>query len=406
MAGEINNYAVFTACNLAYLPKALALAESLRAHDQVRLKIYVFDRKAPLDVDPALAEILWIEEAGVPGLYNLAFKYDITEFSTCLKPSLTLELLKTYGKVIYLDPDILMYGSLAPVLRDLESHPIVLTPHYTTPRSYAKSDSDLAMMRFGSFNLGFYAVSGAEQALSFLTWWSDRCLRLCFIESQFGLSTDQKWVSIAPCFFKDLHVSFNPGYNAAFWNAHERTLSKDAGGRWLVNGSSPLVFFHFSSFHDEVPADLSTRPFSEKSKKRADLREIAEEYKLALAAKKKPGSGPRYAFDYMSGGEYISQTLRRAYACVQDELPPGHDPFDSKGPVGAFARRNFLFEKKPSHSAPAGYGEAAAHKGKFAVIYFGMRLVLRLLGANKFADFSRLLVYLSSYRQNRGLWKL
>lgn len=399
-------YCVFTVCNLAYLPKALALAGSLRAHGQTRLKIYIFDRKAPLAVDPELAEILWIEDAEVPGLYNLAFKYDITEFSTCLKPWLTLQLLKTYGRVIYLDPDILVYGSLAPVLADLAAHPIVLTPHYTTPQAGALAGSDEAMMRFGSFNLGFYAVTGEEQALGFLNWWSDRCLRLGFFETQFGLSTDQKWVSIAPCFFKDLYVSFNLGYNAAFWNAHERTLAKDGQGRWQVNGEFPLVFFHFSSFDEAAPENLSRRPFFDKDKQRADLRELAEDYKRALAAKALPAAAASYAFDYMSGGEYISPTLRRAYACVMDELPAGHNPFNSEGPVGAFARKNHLLEAGRAAYAPGGVGDMAAHKGKFAAIYAVLRIILRVLGPNRFANFSRLLVYLSSYRQNRGLWKV
>jgi len=406
MAGENNNYAVFTACNLAYLPKALALAASMREHANARLKIYLFDRKAPLTVAPELAEVIWIEDVGAPALYNLAFKYDVTELSTCLKPWLTLELLKTSARVIYLDPDILVYGSLAPILADLDAHPIVLTPHYTTPHSNSLPDSDMAMMRFGSFNLGFYAVTNGEQALAFLNWWSDRCLRFGFFETQFGLSTDQKWVSIAPCFFKDLYVSFNPGYNAAFWNSHERTLTKDAQGRWLVNGQYPLVFFHFSSFHDAVPEDLSRRPFSEKNKKRADLAEIAVAYKSAVEAQKNPAAAMPYAFDYMSRGEYISPTLRRAYACVQAELPAGHDPFDSKGPVGNFARKNHLFESRPAAYAPGGFGDLPAHKGKFAAIYFMMRLILRVMGPNQFTNFSRLLVYLSSYRQNRGLWKI
>jgi hypothetical protein len=173
-----------------------------------------------------------------------------------------------------------------------------------------------------------------------------------------------------------------------------------------VNGPYPLVFFHFSSFHDEVPEDLSKRHFSEKQKKRADLKELAVDYKRAVTAQATPAASTPYAFDFMSGGEYISPTLRRAYACVQAELPAGHDPFDSKGPVGAFARKNHLFEGKQAPYAPGGFGDMPAHKGKFAVIYFFMRLILRLIGPNQFANFSRLLVYLSSYRQNRGLWKL
>lgn len=403
---EKNDYSVFTVCNLAYLPKALVLAESLLKFDKTRLKIYIIDRKIDFNLDSQLAELIWIENLNIPKLYNLAFEYDITEFSTCLKPFLTLNLLKTYNKVIYLDPDICVYHDLCPILDDLSIHPIVLTPHYTTPHSNDLPDSDIGMMRFGSFNLGFYAVKNSEQGIYFLNWWSDRCLRFGFFETQFGLSTDQKWVSIAPCFFEDLHISFNLGYNVTFWNIHERSLSVNNEGRYVVNNKYPLIFFHFSSFDESNPEYLSTRPFSEKEKKRADLLELSTAYKHLLSSKRKNISLIKYGFDYMSGGEYISPTLRRAYASVLSELPLSHDPFDSKGVVGVFAKKNFLFEKDSTPYVSNSYGDMPKHKNKFSAIYFVMRIILRLIGPNKFYNFSRLLVYLSSYRQNRGLWKI
>lgn len=406
MTKDNRDLAVFTACNVAYIDKALALAESLYEHDGVRLKICLFDRKRPLALAGSKAEVIWVEDLGLSTIYNLAFKYDVTEFSTSLKPYITLKLLENYERVIYLDPDILTYGSLAPILRDLDSHPIVLTPHYMTPHADSLPDGDVAMLRFGSFNLGFYAVKRDEQALAFLRWWSDRCIRFCYFEAQFGFSTDQKWVSIAPCFFKDLYISFDPGYNAAFWNSHERSFTRGADGRWIVNGKHPLVFFHFSSFDEDEPDFLSRKAFHGRAAKRADLAGLARGYDKALKRWKLPGLSSRYAFDYMSGGEYISPTLRRAYACVEAELPPGHDPFDSSGPVGRFARKNHLLGKKSARYVRGGFGDLPAHKGKLAVVNAVMRIILRLLGPNQFTNFSRLLVYLSSYRQNRGMWKL
>ncbi|SRR6266516_916411 len=398
--------AVFTVCNIAYLPKALVLAESLLEHNKIRLKIFLVDRKVSLDIPGDCAEILWIEDANVPRLLELAFKYDMTEFGTCVKPFLTLQLLKDADKVIYLDPDTCVYSSLMPILEDMDQHSIVLTPHYVTPQANSLPDSDIAMMRFGSFNLGFYAVRNTQEGLRFLNWLCDRCFRFCYFETQFGLSTDQKWVSIAPCFFSDLHISFNLGYNVAFWNVHERTLTRDRAGKYLVNGRYPLIFFHFSSFDETNPEYLSKRAFSDKPKKRADLFEVSAAYKLRLDAKKMQVAAVRYGFDYMSDGEYISPSLRRAYACVVNELPAGHDPFDAKGCVGAFARKNHLLEKGASAYASNSFSEIPSHKTAFALIYFVMRMILRVLGPNRFANFSRLLVYLSSYRQNHELWKL
>ncbi len=398
--------AFFTVCNLAYLPKALVLAESLLKHGTAKLKIYIVDRKCDVELPISLAEYVWIEDVGVPDLYQLAFKYDITEFSTSVKPFITLQLLERFEKIVFLDPDTCVFHSMAGLVKELDDFPIILTPHYLSPKEGGGADSDLGMMRFGSFNLGFYAVNNSDESLKFLRWWCDRCFRLCYFESQFGLSTDQKWVSIAPCFFPNLHVSFNLGYNVAFWNIHERALSRSPDGHYLVNGNYPLIFFHFSAFDEKNPSLLSKRPFPAKGGDRQDWLELSQSYKAALQTQAVEASKRRYGFDYMSNGDYISPTLRRAYACVLGELSTGHDPFDSNGPVGRFARKNFLIEKRGAPYVSNSYGDMGKHKAAFRVINGVMRLVLRVLGPNRFANFSRLLVYLSGYRQNRDLWKL
>lgn len=400
------NYSVFTVCNLAYLPKALVLAESLLRHDGQLLKIYIFDRKIDVELPKSLAEFIWIEDLGVPNLYQMAFKYDITEFSTSLKPFIALSLLESSTKVIFLDPDTCLFDSLTSVLMDLEKYPIVLTPHYTKPHSDMLADSDIAMMRFGSFNLGFFAVTKSDQGLEFLRWWSDRCIRFGFFETQFGLSTDQKWVSIAPCFFPGLYVSFNLGYNVAFWNLQERNLEKLSDGKYLINGEFPLIFFHFSSFDEVSPGRLTSRPLAEQYRFRQDLHELSFSYKAALQSHAIPASKIKYGFDYMSNGDYISPTFRRAYACVSPEFPSDTDPFNSGGPVGKFAQKNYLIERAFTPYQSNSYGDKNTHKMKFKYINIFMILILRILGPNKFANFSRLLVYLSSYRQNRDMWKV
>lgn len=399
------NYSIFTVCNLAYLPKALVLAESVLKYNDIKLKIFLFDKKIDQALPTDEADFFWIEEMGVPNFNQLAFKYDIIEFSTSLKPFLTLELLKENNNVIFLDPDTCLFHSVEPILYDLSKYSVVLTPHYTTPQSDHSTESDIGMLRFGSFNLGFYAVSNSEQGLYFLNWWSKRCIDFSYMESQFGLSTDQKWVTIAPCFFQDLYVSFNLGYNFAAWNSWERKLTKDTEDRYMVNGTTPLVFFHFSNFDKNDVEYLNKRSCYEKGKRRADLYEIGNWYSERLNTKNVAIAKTKYSYDYMSDGEYISPTLRRAYACILPDLSPEHNPFDSKGVIGKFAKRNHLFEKKSAIYTRDGFSSVSEHTLQLRIIYFLMRLMLRMVGPNKFMNLSRLLVYLSSYRQNRGLWK-
>ena len=399
--------AVFTVCNIAYLPKALVLADSLREHNQMRLNIVLFDIKQELTPSPESVDIIWVEDLGVPEWKQLAFIYDIIEFSTSLKPYIALKLLEKHARVIFLDPDTAVYSSLEPVLNDLDSSPVVLTPHYIKPQPDTDDESDLGMMRFGSFNLGFFAVKRGSESTYFLNWWSKRCIDFCFMESQFGLSTDQKWVSIAPCFFEFLKISFNPGYNAAPWNTFERMLTGKRDNQYLVNNDYPLVFFHFSNFDHADPQYLNKRASSESGKLYELLNELGCVYSRKLKHYEEAMKRPAYSFDYMSDGSYISPTLRRAYASVKNKLQTGADPFDSNGPVGGFARKNGLLSRNAQHrySYP-GLKEAQKNLKIFGFIYWLMRLFLRAFGPNRFYDLSKLMVYLSMYRKKHGYWKI
>jgi hypothetical protein len=399
--------AVFTVCNIAYLPKALVLADSLREHNQIRLNVILFDNKQDLNLPSESVDITWVEDLGVPEWKQLAFIYDIIEFSTSLKPFIALKLLETYKKVIFLDPDTAVYSSLAPIEQDLDTHPVVLTPHYTKPQPDSEEESDLAMMRFGSFNLGFFAVRQGTEATYFLSWWHKRCIDFCFMESQFGLSTDQKWISIAPCFFDFLKISFNPGYNAAPWNTFERELTGKDSQHYMINHDHPLVFFHFSNFDHADPQYLNKRASCETGKQYDLLGELGQEYSRKLKLYEGTIKRPPYSFDYMSDSSYISPTLRRAYASVRRKLPAHSDPFDANGPVGSFARKNGLISRKAQqrYSYPS-LKEVEKNQKMLGFIYLMMRIFLRVFGPNRFYDLSKLMVYLSVYRKQNGCWKI
>lgn len=406
---DVSNRIIFTVCNISYLPKALVLAKSLKKYNNDTLKIVLFDRKVDFEHPSDIAEILWIEDLAVPHLLELAMIYDIIEFSTSLKPYLALHFLEQEHRefVIFLDPDTCLYSSIDQIENDLRKHPIVLTPHYLRPQPRANNESDLAMMRFGSFNLGFFAVSKCSEGLAFLRWWSERCIDFCFMESQFGLSTDQKWVSIAPCFFPNLHVSFNPGYNMAPWNTFERFVTRDEHHNYVVNDSDPLVFFHFSNFNSSDLQYSNKRLSIEKDAQYPTLLEMSSQYSEELIRMTAVVEKVSYAFDAMSDGSYISPTLRRAYAAVRSELPINHDPFNIDGPVGQFAKKNWLVDKgsRGIYKYP-GLKDKDQHPKSFLVIYFILRIVLRIVGPRRFYDLSKLMVYLSILRLNRQLWRL
>ena len=407
----VNSVAVFTVCNIAYLHKALVLADSVFDNTGFKLNVYLFDKKQNLSLETDNLVVHWMEDIGIPNYLHLAFRYDIIEFSTALKPYLTIQLLEEFEKVIFFDPDIYVYTSLDCILGDLNENSILLTPHYTTPQSDSLAESDTGMMRFGSFNLGFYGVRKSEQSQSFLKWWSKRCIDLCYMESQFGLSTDQKWVSIAPCFFSDIKVSFNLGYNVAPWNSWERKIEKKSGGKRFVNNEHELVFFHFSNFNPEDPGYLNARSFYEKGVIREDYLDIGEEYAVKHEFKRLLNSHfgqIQYSYDFMSNGQYISPLLRLAYSSMYESFIEIKNPFDSEGEVAKFAKKNNLLVDKLQ---PLGYiknalNEQKAYSFQIKIFNLFLKFVLFFFGPNRFFLFTRSLVFFSSPRRNKGLWKV
>ena len=173
----------------------------------------------------------------------------------------------------------------------------------------------------------------------------------------------------------------------------------------MVNQDYPLTFFHFSSFDSNSPSKLSRRPFRDKFSLNKAVKILSQQYRKKIDFYKNYSISDRYTFDFMSDGSYISPTLRRAYASKYHKLSDIEDPFIYSGAIKDFLNKNYLH----TFSAPyisMGYQNKGSFKFLFRIINFNMRILLKILGPNKFMNFSRLLVYLSSYRQNSDLWKL
>ena len=404
------NYTVFTVCNLAYIGKALTLADSLFTATGNKLNIFIIDRKNEEVTNKKeitnICKITWIEDCAVPDFKRLSFKYDVIELTTSLKPFIAKILLNEAQKVIFFDPDVMVFNSLSGILSELDSHSVLLTPHYFVPKTDTEIN-DMQLMRFGFHNLGFFAVNNNEESQKFLDWWWNRCSAECFIDAQYGIFTDQKWLDVATGFFSFIHTSFNAGFNVAYWNLDQRNISKK-DDTFYVNSDSPLVFFHFSSFNFQNPEEVSYRYYSLGNNSKEILGLLGKKYYDCLKQYNLMFSDVKYSFDYMSDGKtYVNPVLRRAYASIIDEFTPSANPFDMNGDVARFARKNHLFGKKNEKYKALGYRELkdSSTRRKINIVFCFLRFLLRIMGPNNFMNLSRLFVYLSSYQRVGNLWK-
>ncbi|HEX3111599.1 MAG TPA: group 1 glycosyl transferase, partial [Thermoanaerobaculia bacterium] len=207
-------------------------------------------------------EAVAIDAIGLPDLTDFAFRYTMLELDTAVKPWLIAHLFaQGYDRVVYLDPDIVVYSKLAEL--DGDGQPfITLTPHLTTPAEEEGHARERGILIAGAWNLGFIAITRDPQLDAFLGWWKRRLERECVVEPEQGLFCDQKWIDLVPGLFDRVMPLRHDGYNVAYWNLAQRPVTRNGVGAFVVNGQ-PLRFFHFSGFDPSLPSLVSRHDTSQ-----------------------------------------------------------------------------------------------------------------------------------------------
>jgi hypothetical protein len=234
---------------------ARVLARSLAATNEgSRLVALLLDDPERTLRDEPYEPVRPDELALEPGEFRtMASIYDGLELSCAMKPWAIEHALGQSEAVLYLDSDVEVFESLAPLLELAAEHSLVLTPHLTEPPPLALEPGEEATrLAGGVYNNGFLGVSRAAQP--FLDWWRSRLARHCLNDLANGYFVDQRWVDLAPALFP-FHALRDPGANVAPWNVITRRVEETADG-YVVDGV-PLRFFHFSGFDPERPYLLS-----------------------------------------------------------------------------------------------------------------------------------------------------
>lgn len=245
----------FTSINLNYLPKARVLAKSVKRNCKDSWFTLVLSDKLPDEFDLSsepFDEVWLITELGLPveNINLWIFKHTVVELCTAVKGQALLKALNSSrsDKIVYLDPDTVVFDDLSALDDLMDEHDIIITPHITRPlnnKDYIDNIEINSILAHGVYNLGFLAVKKSEEGINFATWWRDRLMEYCIDDVSSGLFTDQKWIDMAPALF-NVHILKNTAFNVAAWNVMQRNISSN-NDKYYVDGY-PLQFYHFTGF--------------------------------------------------------------------------------------------------------------------------------------------------------------
>jgi hypothetical protein len=272
--------AFFTICSVNYLALARTLFWSLRAHypNAAMFIALADDPDARLDTSAQPIPLIRLSDLDLPWR-EMADRYGLIEFNTSIKP-FVFRYLFEHGDtdyVVYLDPDIYVKSAMPELEAAFASGAdVVLTPHLLEPAEYAEI-SDVKMLQFGIFNLGFLGLRNSPEANKIVAWWGRRTVRDCRVRLDQGLYVDQKWADLFPVYVPSTHILRHPGYNVAYWNLSQRKVELD-DGRWLVNGY-PLRFVHFAGQRIDDPTVFSRHSSQFDLTTIGDLGRLFDEYR-------------------------------------------------------------------------------------------------------------------------------
>jgi hypothetical protein len=231
-----------------YLPRGLALYESLRRHaPDFELWVLCLSRQCHE----------WLTQRNLPGIRAIALdeferadpellrakqNRSIVEYYFTCSPSLPLFVFAQAPQanlVTYLDSDLYFFRDPEPVFAEMGARSIAIIAHRFPPALRHLEET-------GVYNVGWVSFRRDAAARACLDWWRARCLEWCYDRMEPGRYADQKYLDQWPALFQGVATLANKGANLAPWNlANYQVRFRD--GRVRVDDDE-LVFFHFHGF--------------------------------------------------------------------------------------------------------------------------------------------------------------
>ncbi len=325
----------FTSAATNYLPKVRKLFASLRQHHPEFEIVLALADEADPGIDFArepLDRVVAIDQLDIPDKLRWTYFHSIVELATAIKPFALMKFLDEPGvdRVLYFDPDMVLFDRLDDMLAALDAASVVLTPHQTTPETTldAIRDNEISSLKHGVYNLGFLGVRPTAEGKRFARWWADRIYHFCIADIPAGLFTDQRWIDLAPAFFDEVSILKSPRFNVATWNISTRRFEGSREHGFRVQGL-PLGFYHFTGFDSGAHRVMAQK----NAPGNAALMELVDWYAAeAQFDDRDPAAAVRWKFGSYSDGTPIPLEHRRLYRARPDLQEAYPDPFAAGTP--------------------------------------------------------------------------
>ena len=288
---------LFTICNLNYLQRAITMFNSINLKGEDATKRFIFisekiDMKSKwLNLKRDLLENHNIIVKGYEEIHYdidyLYLKYNLIEFSTCLKPFIFEFLFESEPEirfVHYLDPDLYFLdgGTLDRINSHHVNSPLIFhTPHFFTEPNSAESmypGSFRNILQVGNSNFGYLSMNSLNK--DFLMEFKALVEYHCYENIEYGMFTDQKIGNYLLLKYSErIQKIESKGFNVSYWNLFERTIESGVNSNFqILESKDQLECFHFSGFNLMTPQLLTSHVVNVKIDKNVALQQLVELY--------------------------------------------------------------------------------------------------------------------------------
>lgn len=404
----MNKNCAFTICTKSYLGLAETLKDSFLRYNE-SFDFYIIFCDGELNEQKGVVSGKKVVGLGDDKYDELAFKYNVTEFCTCIKPfGFTYFFDKKYVTVAYFDPDIMFFSRFNELYED---YSVFLTPHILNVKSKVKNDwGQEAFLKYGVYNCGFVGLKNDECGKFVAEWWGGQVLTKSFAEPLEGMYTDQKWMDMVPSFIdlSRINVIKNYGCDFAPWNYSERTVEKYENQFFAVSRDEPrimnkVVFVHYSAYNYKKLISNGTVESKYNLTHYPEIDVLINEYKDALNKHNTLNSfSVKYKYNEYDNGLPILSFHRRLYrACIEDGFII-NNPFScgKHSFFEALKKAKLISKSTPSDSGKNGIKGFEAKNKQINKLY---KIVKRILGVDNYILFLRKTGNMAQFENNTFL---